>query len=92
MADKNESTMKWKVDITQLKAAMQDAKRSISTATAEFKSATAGMDKWQNSTTGLEAKLKQLNSTLPQQKTILSHLEKQYELTAKELGENSKEA
>ena len=92
MADKNESTMKWKVDITQLKAAMQDAKRSISAANAEFKSATAGMDKWQNSTTGLEAKLKQLNTTLPQQKAILTQLEKQYELTAKELGENSNEA
>lgn len=92
MADKNESTMKWKVDITQLKAAMQDAKRSISTANAEFKAATAGMDKWQNSTTGLEAKLKQLNTTLPQQKAILTQLEKQYELTAKELGESSNEA
>lgn len=92
MADKNESTMKWKVDIMQLKAAMQDAKHSISTANAEFKAATAGMDRWQNSTTGLEAKLKQLNATLPQQKTILAQLEKQYELTAKELGENSKEA
>lgn len=92
MADKNESTMTWKVDITQLKAAMQDAKRSISTANAEFKAATAGMDNWQKSTNGLEAKLKQLNSTLPQQKTILSQLEKQYELTAKELGENSTEA
>lgn len=92
MADKNESTMKWKVDITQLKAAIQDAKRSISTANAEFKAATAGMDKWQNSTTGLEAKLKQLNTTLPQQKAILTQLEKQYELTAKELGESSSEA
>ena len=92
MADKNESTMKWKVDITQLKAAMQDAKRSISTANAEFKAATAGMDKWQNSTTGLEDKLKQLNTTLPQQKAILTQLGKQYELTAKELGESSSEA
>ena len=92
MANNNESTMKWKVDVTQLQAAMQDAKRAISSANAEFKTATAGMDKWQNSTTGLEAKLKQLNSTLPQQKSILAQLEKQYELTAKELGEGSKEA
>ena len=88
----NESTMKWKVDITQLKAAMQDAKRSISLANAEFKTATAGMDKWQNSTTGLEAKLKQLNSTLPQQRSILAQLEQQYDLTAENMGENSAEA
>lgn len=71
---------------------MQDAKRSISLATAEFKAATAGLDKWQKSTTGLEAKLKQLNSTLPQQKKILADLEKQYEITSKEMGENSAEA
>lgn len=92
MASKNESTMKWKVDIKELKAAMQDAKRSISLATAEFKTATAGMDKWSKSSEGLEAKIKQLNSTLPQQKTILEQLEKQYELTVKNMGENSAEA
>jgi len=92
MPKDNESTMKWKVDITQLKASMQDAKRSISLANAEFKAATAGMDKWQNSTTGLEAKIKQLNSTLPQQKSILAQLEQQYKLTAENMGENSAEA
>lgn len=92
MPKDNESTMKWKVDVSDLKAAMQDAKRSISLANAEFKTATAGMDKWQDSTTGLEAKIKQLNSTLPQQKTILSQLEEQYKIVAKEQGENSAEA
>lgn len=92
MGKDNESTMKWKVDVSQLKAGMQDAKRSISLANAEFKTATAGMDKWQNSTTGLEAKIKQLNSTLPQQKTILQQLEQQYKLVAEEQGENSAEA
>ena len=92
MAKNNESTMKWKVDISQLKSAMQDAKRSISLATAEFKAATAGMDKWQNSTNGLEAKLSQLNKTLPQQKSILQQLEKQYSIIADTLGEDSAEA
>lgn len=91
MAD-HESTMKWKVDVTQLKSAMQDAKRSISLANAEFKTATAGVGKWANSITGLEAKLNQLNKTLPQQKQILAQLEKQYDLTAENMGENSAEA
>lgn len=91
MAD-HESTMKWKVDIGQMKAAMADAKRSISLASAEFKTATAGLDKWSGSITGLEAKLKQLNTTLPQQKTILDQLQKQYKLTAENMGENSAEA
>lgn len=92
MPNNNESTMKWKVDISQLKAAMQDAKRSITLANAEFKAATAGMDRWSKSTQGLEAKLKQLNSTLPQQKTILAQLEKQYELVCQNQGESSAEA
>lgn len=92
MPKENESTMKWKVDITNLKKAMQDAKRSIKEANAEFKTATAGMDKWSKSTDGLEAKLNQLNKTLPQQRAVLAQLEKQYDLTAANMGENSKEA
>lgn len=91
MAD-HESTMKWKVDIGDLTKAMQEAKRSINQANAEFKTATAGMDRWSKSTDGLEAKIQQLNKTLPYQKDILADLEKQYELTAKNMGENSKEA
>lgn len=87
-----ESTMKWKVDVSQMKAAMADAKRSISQANAEFKTATAGMDKWSKSSEGLEAKIKQLNKVLPEQKKILANLEDQYKLVAKEEGENSKAA
>ena len=91
MAD-HESTMKWKVDIGDLTKAMQEAKRSINQANAEFKTATAGMDRWSKSTDGLEAKIAQLNKTLPYQKNILADLQKQYDLTAKNMGENSKEA
>jgi len=73
MAD-HESTMKWKVDIGDLTKAMQEAKRSINQANAEFKTATAGMDRWSKSTDGLEAKIAQLNKTLPYQKNILADL------------------
>lgn len=92
MANNNESTMKWKVDVTQLKAAMQEAKRAINQANAEFKTATAGMDKWSKSTEGLEAKLDQLNKTLPAQKRQLEVLEAQYADTVKKMGENSSAA
>lgn len=92
MPNNNESTMKWKVDITQLKAAMQEAKRSINQTNAEFKTATAGMDMWSKSTTGLEAKLKQLNNLLPAQKRQLEVLEAQYADTVKKVGENSSAA
>ncbi len=88
MAD-HESTMKWKVDISDLKASMQAAKRSISLANAEFKAATSGMSNWSASADGVKAKLTQLDSTLKQQKNILADLENQYKITAKEMGEGS---
>ena len=92
MVDKNESTMKWKVDIADMKAAMADARRAISLANAEFKTATAGIDEWSKSTDGLEAKISQLNKILPQQRKILEQMEAQYALVAKEMGADSAEA
>ena len=78
MARDNESTMQWKLDIAQLKKGMQDARREISLANAEFKNATAGMGKWSDSATGVEAKTKQLTKVLESQTTILEELKKQY--------------
>lgn len=92
MARDNESTMQWKLDIAQLKKGMQDARREISLANAVFKNATAGMGKWSDSATGVEAKTKQLTKVLESQTTILEELKKQYELTAQEMGEASPEA
>jgi len=88
----NETTTKFKLDISELVSGMQKAKRQISLANAEFKSATAGMDDWSKSADGINAKLTQLDKTLSSQKSILSNLESQYELTVKQMGEGSKEA
>lgn len=84
-----ESTMQWKVDIADLKASMAEAKRSISLANAEFKTATAGLDKWSKSADGLRAKLDQLNKILPQQRQILASMEAQYKAIAEAEGEDS---
>ena len=92
MAKKKESTMQWKVDIADLKKSMKEAKTSLSLANAEFKAATAGMKNWKSSADGVEAKLKQLKSTLEFQNKTLENLNKQYEITAKELGADSEEA
>lgn len=86
------STTVFKADITDFKAAMQEAARQIRLANSEFKEATAGMDKWSNSADGLEAKIKQLNSVLEAQRRQLDVLETEYEQVAKEQGENSKGA
>lgn len=71
---------------------MQQAKRQIALANAEFKAATAGMDEWSKSADGINAKLTQLDKTLAGQKSVLSNLEEQYRLTVEQMGEGSKEA
>ena len=67
------------LDTSSLKAGLQDAGRRIKEASAEFSEATAGMDDWRKSSEGLSAKLKQLNSNLAVQKSVLELIEKEYE-------------
>lgn len=90
--NQNESTMKFKVDISDLKANIQQAQRTIKVANSEFKAASATMGDWGKSSDGLSAKLKQLDTVMNAQKTVLASLEDQYEIVANEQGENSKAA
>ena len=92
MPNNNETTTKFKVDISELKKGIQEANRQIRLANSEFKAATAGMDDWSKSADGVSAKITQLNSVLTAQKTKLESLEKQYELVVQEQGENSRGA
>lgn len=92
MANDTETTTKFKADISELKAAFQEASRQVRLANSEFKAATAGMDNWNKSADGLSAKITQLNGVLTAQKSQLSSLEKQYELTVQQQGKNSKGA
>ena len=87
-----DSTTKFRADISQLKAAMQQASRAVKLANSEFKAATAGLDDWSSSAVGLQAKVKQLNSTLDAQRKQVKLLEEQLEKTVKVYGENSAEA
>ena len=92
MAGNNETTTKFKVDISELKKSMQDAKRAVAVANSEFKAVSSTMEDWSKSSDGISAKLKQLDGNLKSQKTILANLERQYELTVQEMGEGSKAA
>lgn len=87
-----DSTTKFKADITDFKAAMQEAARYVRLANSEFKEASAGLGKWSDSADGLSAKIKQLNKVLDAEKRQLDVLESEYEKVAKEQGENSKGA
>ena len=86
------ATTKLNVDISDLKKNITEANRRIRSINAEFKVATAGMDKWSDSADGLTAKVDQLNKKIEQEKIKLSSLEEQYKLVAEAEGEDSKGA
>lgn len=92
MAKNNETTTKFKVDISELKKSMQEARKQVAYANSEFKAVSSSLDDWSKSSEGLTAKLKQLNSNLESQETVLKEYEKTLEEIKKEYGENSKEA
>ena len=85
----NDTTVRFKADISQLKSQMQAAERQIKLVNSEFKAATAGMDDWTKSADGLSAKTKQLSSVLEGQNKKLELMEKELEATVKAYGENS---
>ena len=87
-----ESTMRWKVDITQFKSAITEANNKIKLANSEFKKASAGMDDWSKSTDGLRAKITQLNSVADAQRRKVEVLRQAYDDTVKSQGEDSEAA
>lgn len=77
------------LDTSSLKAGLQDASRRLKETNAEFKASTSGMDDWASTSEGLQAKLKQLNSTLDIQKAALDLMQKEYDEVYKGQDENS---
>lgn len=92
MAANENPTTKFQVDISELKAGIQESNRLIRLANSEFKAAASGMDNWADSTEGLEAKIKQLNTIQEQEERKLVSLQEQYKRVAEEQGENSRGA
>lgn len=85
-------TTKFNVDISDLKKNITEAKRRIRLINAQFREATAGMDKWSDSADGLSAKITQMNGIIEQEKKKLESLEKQYDMVAEAEGKDSKAA
>lgn len=85
-------TTKIGIDISELKKNITEANRRIRSLNAEFKSATAGMDTWSNSTDGLAKKVEQMTGIVEQEKIKLSALEEQYKQIAETQGKDSKAA
>ena len=92
MAKDFETSAKITIDISDLKKGIQEANRQIRLANAEFKAASASMDKWSNSTAGLTAKITETEKVLAANKTKLNAYKQEMEAVTAQYGENSKEA
>ncbi|MEE0264469.1 MAG: hypothetical protein UD936_02485, partial [Acutalibacteraceae bacterium] len=85
MAD-HESTMKYRVDISELKKNITDANRSIREAQSEFKAVSSSMEDWQKSSEGLEAKIKSLNKVYDLENKKLEAIKEQLRKTEEHYG------
>ncbi len=92
MARKGEASYKYSIDISELKKGITDANRKIKEAQSEFKAASAAMEDWENTTDGLEAKLKSLDKVQEEERNKLVLVEKQLQLTNERYGESSAQA
>lgn len=77
MAEREITTV-FRADISQFSASTQQLNKYVGQVNSEFKNAVASMDKWNNNTDGLKAKLTQLNGVLEAEKKKLELLEAEY--------------
>lgn len=91
MAEENITTS-FKVDISDLKAGITEANKQMRLANAEFKKAASGMDDWSKSSTGITAKLKQLDSVLAAQKSKVHDYNEQLNRQKQAYAENGSRA
>lgn len=93
MADnQNTITTVFKADISNFSKSTQDLNRYIGTVNSEFKSAVAGLDRWDKTQTGLQAKITQLNKILEAEEKKLDNLESAYADMVAAGKENTAEA
>lgn len=85
----NDTTTSLGINVAQFKRGLQDATRQIKLANAEFKAASAGMDKWSDSADGVQAKIKQLQSVLDAENKKLELQKQRLIEVEKEQGKNS---
>ncbi len=92
MAKQKNVTTKYQIDLSDFKKGLSEIKQNIKLANAQFKSVSAGMDDWKNSTEGLQAKLKQLQSVLDNEVSRLKIYKAELDETEKAEQENAKRA
>lgn len=90
-SDRNVIGIAMDLDVTDLKAGLQETKREITTANKQFAAATSGMDNWTKSSAGLNEKLKQLDTVLKNQKKNVAGIQAELEKATHQYGENSEQ-
>lgn len=90
--NQNTITTVFKADISNFSKSTQDLNRYISTVNSEFKNAVAGLDRWDKTQTGLQAKITQLNKILEAEEKKLGNLESAYADMVAAGKENTAEA
>ena len=93
MSEQGENiTTKFKVDVSDLKKGISEATSQIKLANAQFAAATAGMDKWEESSEGVTAKLNQLGTTLEAENAKLDNYREQMARLNEAAEENGRRA
>ena len=80
------------IDTTDFKTALSEMNRDLRVLESGFKAAAAGMGDWTQSTSGLEARIKSLNSEIVIQGNKVEALRGEYERVAAAQGEGSRAA
>ena len=88
----NPLTGKVGLDVTDFKAGIAALNREIRVVESGFRATAAGLDNWAKSATGLEARIKALNSEIDLQRQKVMALESEYKRVAAEKGANSRAA
>lgn len=79
------------IDVTDLKAGLSQVKKAINQTKNEFDTATAGLENWQKSSVGVNAKLTQLNGQFEAQKKAVEAYENEIERVKNLEGDHSKQ-
>lgn len=79
------------LDVSDLKAGLNETRKSITTANKTFQSQTAGLDDWTKTTEGLQAKLTQLDTVLDMQQRNLRGYEAEIKRVSELEGDHTEQ-
>lgn len=92
MSNNSNPTTIFRADVSEFKKNINAANDAIKKSKAEFEAASAGMDKWSDNAEGLDAKLKELATTIAECEKIEENYQKQLKTVSETKEKNAKAA